>query len=120
MLLQGNIIASADAEGVIKSWDVRKMAELRTLQATHDGKPVNSVAFDASGCVLAATTDTGKVGPAGCVCHACPAADLLHECDSPVLGFRELATRVHISVSCWPGLLLMACRCCATTLTTTS
>ena len=59
--LQGNIIASADAEGVIKTWDVRKMAELRTLQATPNSKPVNSVAFDASGCVLAATTETGKV-----------------------------------------------------------
>ena len=52
---------SGDAEGVIKTWDVRKMAELTTTSTGPNNKPVNSVSFDPSGAVLAVTTDTGKV-----------------------------------------------------------
>ena len=59
--MQGGTIVSGDAEGVIKTWDVRKMAELTTTAAAPNSKPVNSVCFDPSGTVLAVTTDAGKV-----------------------------------------------------------
>ena len=46
---QGSCIASGDADGVIKLWDLRMVAEIMTLDA---GKyPANKCAFDPSGLV---------------------------------------------------------------------
>ena len=67
--VQGDTIVSGDAEGVIKTWDVRKMAELTTTSTGPSNKPVNSVSFDPSGAVLAVTADTGKVCLPLCLQH---------------------------------------------------
>lgn len=46
---QGGIVASGDANGVVRLWDLRKMAELQTLPLAPAGKAVNSCRFDNSG-----------------------------------------------------------------------
>lgn len=58
---QGNVVASGDAAGVLRLWDLRKMAELHTLPLVPANKAVNSCRFDASGKVLVAASDSGKV-----------------------------------------------------------
>lgn len=55
------MVASCDASGVVRLWDVRKMTELQTVQMTPSGKAANSCKFDASGTVLAVSSDAGKV-----------------------------------------------------------
>ena len=58
---QGTTIASGDSTGVVRQWDLRKMAELHTLQLTPAGKAINACRFDRSGQVLAVASDSGKV-----------------------------------------------------------
>ena len=45
--LRGDLIVSADADGVVRLWDVRKVEELSNVQASES--PVNSVRFPAAG-----------------------------------------------------------------------
>lgn len=45
----GTTIASSDADGVVKLWDVRMVAEVLTIQAGQ--YPANKLAFDPSGTV---------------------------------------------------------------------
>ena len=61
MCAQGDTIASCDAMGVVRLWDVRKMAELHTTPMAPAGKAANSCKFDASGTVLAVASDAGQV-----------------------------------------------------------
>ena len=49
----GYHLASADASGAVKLWDLRKLTELKALAA--DG-PVSSLAFDGSGKYLSFAT----------------------------------------------------------------
>ena len=49
LLLQGTSIASSDADGVVKLWDVRMNAEILTI--TSSKYPANKCSFDASGTV---------------------------------------------------------------------
>ena len=59
--IQGGRVASCDAKGVVRLWDVRKMAELHTTPLAPAGKAANCCRFDASGKVLAVSSDAGKV-----------------------------------------------------------
>jgi len=57
--LRGDTIASADADGAVKLWDVRMVAERGQLA---DGPhPANKCSFDRSGQILAVTSDNGTV-----------------------------------------------------------
>jgi len=57
--LTGATIASTDADGAIKLWDVRMVAEIRTIAASK--YPANKAAFDASSAV------GGRLAAVGCV-----------------------------------------------------
>lgn len=56
---QGDTIASCDADGIVKMWDVRMVAERATVEA--GAHPVNTVSFDRSGTVVAAASDDGTI-----------------------------------------------------------
>jgi WD40 repeat protein len=45
----GSTIASTDADGAVKLWDVRMVAEILTVECSK--YPANKAAFDASGAV---------------------------------------------------------------------
>jgi WD40 repeat protein len=53
----GTSLASADADGVVKLWDVRMVAEVFTVKCSE--YPANKATFDASGLV---STQVGEVG----------------------------------------------------------
>jgi hypothetical protein len=55
----GQVLASADANGAVKLWDARTGQELRTLQEKNT--PAQSVAFSADGQVLASAYANGTV-----------------------------------------------------------
>lgn len=57
--MQGDTVASCDAYGFVKLWDVRTVG----CMATHDlgPYPSNRVAFDPSGTVLAIASNDGSV-----------------------------------------------------------
>jgi WD40 repeat protein len=56
---QGDTIASADSDGVVKLWDVRMVTERLGIAVPGRGGPVNDVKFDRSGkTVLAACDDS--------------------------------------------------------------
>ena len=59
LLPAGDTIASCDADGVVKVWDVRMVAERNSLSAGQH--PLNCVKFDRSGAVLAAASDDGTI-----------------------------------------------------------
>jgi WD40 repeat protein len=56
---EGTMIASTDADGVVKLWDIRMVAEIMTIDA---GKhPANKCSFDMSGQILAVASDDGRI-----------------------------------------------------------
>ncbi len=59
MNYRGDSIASADADGVVRFWDVRMVAERGAVAAGRH--PLNKVAFDRSGLILAAASDDSSV-----------------------------------------------------------
>ena len=59
VVLQGLVIASTDADGVVKLWDVRMVAELLTIDSGEH--PANKCSFDRSGEVLAVASENSKV-----------------------------------------------------------
>lgn len=75
------MIASTDADGVVKLWDVRMVAEILTIES---GKyPANKCAFDSSGMVSGCATDAQPTG-----CHGQP-------CSSPVYDNLTYVTHLH-------------------------
>ncbi|TPX65192.1 hypothetical protein SpCBS45565_g05353 [Spizellomyces sp. 'palustris'] len=54
---QGNKVASSDADGVVKFWDIRNVSEVVSLDA--GPHPANRVTFDPSGTVLAVAGNDG-------------------------------------------------------------
>jgi hypothetical protein len=61
------MIASTDADGAVKLWDVRMVAEILTVECSK--YPANKAAFDASGAVSDAWQHIGVV-TANLVTHA--------------------------------------------------
>lgn len=63
--LSGDTAASCDADGIIKLWDVRMVAERATLgpsnQQQQQQQPLNRLAFDRSGARLAAASGDATV-----------------------------------------------------------
>ena len=56
---RGDVVASCDADGVVKLWDVRTVTEIGTIHvSTH---PVNKVCFDRSGTRIVCAGDDGLV-----------------------------------------------------------
>ena len=56
---RGDVVASCDADGAIKLWDVRTVTEIGTIHvSTH---PVNKVCFDRSGTRIVCAGDDGLV-----------------------------------------------------------
>jgi hypothetical protein len=58
-MLQGDTVASSDADGVVKVWDIRMVTERLSIQTGN--LPANKCAFDASGNVLAVPTDEALI-----------------------------------------------------------
>ena len=56
---QGDVIVSADADGVVKLWDVRMVAE--ALSVDCGPHPANKVSFDKAGETVAVASDDGTV-----------------------------------------------------------
>jgi WD40 repeat protein len=56
---QGNMIASTDADGVVKLWDVRKVAEYATINVGPHS--ANRCSFDRSGLVMAIASNDSRV-----------------------------------------------------------
>ena len=56
---QGDTVASCDAYGVVKLWDVRTVTCMSTVDL--GPHPANRVAFDPSGTVLATASNDGAV-----------------------------------------------------------
>lgn len=52
-------VVSCDADGVVKLWDARKVAEIGTIEAGQH--PLNSVCLDRSATRLAAASNDGSV-----------------------------------------------------------
>ena len=65
------MLASTDADGVAKLWDVRMVAELKSMAAGEH--PLNKCCFDRSSEVLAAASDNSKI-----LCFNTATAELLH------------------------------------------
>jgi WD40 repeat protein len=61
MNVKGDAIASCDADGVVKLWDVRMVSEIGTLSAASPQHPLNRVSFDRSSTVIAAASDDGTI-----------------------------------------------------------
>ncbi len=59
MNYRGDTIASGDADGVVRLWDVRMVAERGAVAAGRH--PLNKLAFDRSGAVVAAASDDGGI-----------------------------------------------------------
>jgi WD40 repeat protein len=62
---QGFMIASVDADGVVKLWDVRKVAEYATINV--GPQSANRCCFDPSGLVIAIASNDQRIkwlGPA--------------------------------------------------------
>ena len=59
MSSQGDTIASVDADGVVKLWDVRMVTERLTINV--GPHPANKAAFDPSGEVLAIASEDGSI-----------------------------------------------------------
>jgi WD40 repeat protein len=58
--MRGDALASCDADGVVRVWDVRMVAE-RGVATLARGQPVHALAWDRSGAVLAAGCEDGTV-----------------------------------------------------------
>lgn len=56
---KGDTVASADATGVVKIWDLRTVTERASI-ATSD-KGANKCSFDNSGSFLAVPSDSGSI-----------------------------------------------------------
>ena len=56
---KGDKLASCDADGVVKLWDVRMVAELLTVDC--GPHPANKVVFDRAGETVAVASDDGTV-----------------------------------------------------------
>ena len=59
LFLQGDTIASVDSYGVVKLWDVRTVAPMKTVDL--GPHPANRLAFDPTGQVLAVGSNDGTV-----------------------------------------------------------
>ncbi|GBG88827.1 hypothetical protein CBR_g48441 [Chara braunii] len=57
--LKGDTIASADADGIVKLWDIRMVAERMSFNA--GPYPANKAAFDHTGEVVATACGDGKI-----------------------------------------------------------
>ena len=57
--MKGTQVASCDADGSVRLWDVRMVQELQTMSGGLH--PLNAVAFDRSGESLAAASDDGEI-----------------------------------------------------------
>ncbi|CAM9952817.1 unnamed protein product, partial [Choristocarpus tenellus] len=57
--LKGDMVASCDADGMVKLWDVRMVTEIGTMEAGQH--PLNSICFDRSATRLSAASDNGSV-----------------------------------------------------------
>ena len=57
--MKGDMLASTDADGVVRLWDVRMVAEIAAIAS--GPHPCNAAAFDASGSSLAVGSDDGIV-----------------------------------------------------------
>ena len=55
----GTVLASTDADGIVKLWDTRMVAEILTAEVSK--QPANKCTIDRSGQVLAVASDDGKV-----------------------------------------------------------
>ncbi len=70
--VQGTMVASTDADGIAKLWDVRMVAEVRSIAAGEH--PLNKCSFDRSSEVLAVASDNGKV-----LCYSTSSGELLQQ-----------------------------------------
>jgi hypothetical protein len=62
------MIASTDADGAVKLWDVRMVAEILTVECSK--YPANKAAFDASGAVSCSWhLSAGRIGDAKASCY---------------------------------------------------
>lgn len=61
LYLKGDTVASCDADGVLKLWDVRMVMECGSIQANEHS--LNGCSFDRSGDVVAAASNDGTVRP---------------------------------------------------------
>jgi WD40 repeat protein len=93
--LKGDMIASCDADGIVKLWDVRFVSEL--LQIDTGQHPANSAAFDRSGKILTVASGDGTAKVFNTV-DRCWVNDLVGHTDSvqavafePV-GYKYLVT----------------------------
>lgn len=77
------MIASTDADGIGKLWDVRMVAELKSMAAGEH--PLNKCCFDRSSEVLAVASDNGKI-----LCFNTATAELLH----PLNGHEDAVQAV--------------------------
>ena len=66
------MVASTDADGVAKLWDVRMVAEVRSIAAGEH--PLNKCSFARSSEVLALASDNGKV-----LCYSTSTGELLQQ-----------------------------------------
>ncbi|CAM9152978.1 unnamed protein product, partial [Sphacelaria rigidula] len=57
--LKGDVVGSCDADGVVKLWDARMVAEIGTMEAGQH--PLNAVCFDRSATRMAAASNDGSV-----------------------------------------------------------
>ena len=57
--MHGDLIVSTDADGAVRVWDIRKVAELAAISASQH--PCNTAAFDLSGRVVAVACDDSVV-----------------------------------------------------------
>jgi WD40 repeat protein len=70
--VQGTMVASTDADGIAKLWDVRMVAEVRSMAAGEH--PLNKCSFDRSSEVLAVASDNSKV-----LCYSTSSGELLQQ-----------------------------------------
>lgn len=59
MGLQGTSLASVDADGNLKVWDVRMVAEVQSTEVNE--LPCGACSFDSSGSLVAVACDSGRV-----------------------------------------------------------
>ena len=58
MIHQGDTVASCDADGIVKFWDIRNVSELDSLD--FGPHPANKLSFDPSGTILAVGSNDGN------------------------------------------------------------
>lgn len=68
-------MASCDADGVVKMWDARMVAEIGTMEAGQH--PLNSVCLDRSATRLAAASNDGTIKARAADSMSCSGVDVV-------------------------------------------